>query len=256
MSTTRRTQPDGPKCTDPHAGTASRGRASALPTVATLLLAGCFPTMQTARIDPGFHVDGAVIVLGDQMRNGESQGNDIVAAVGPSYGFGDRIEIGLPVGLYLEEGLASLGSDAESEFGQSPRQLVLWPYVKAALLPRGAHDHLALHVQGAWLAPANVGLRYGRDLGGWEPHAGLTVIFSGGPAGDDPYVTRYQESGQFLLALSAGVSFDAPGRPAVEVGVLRNHYDEGAVYGDFGQPLTPRTLYDLYVGARFRLFGR
>jgi hypothetical protein len=253
MQRAGRPLPDGPKSTDPRTDVPTRAPIAAL-AAAPLLLAACFPTMQTARIDPGFHLDGSVVVLGDQERNGEPQGTDIVAAIGPSYGFGDRFEVGVPVGLYLEEGLESLGSDWESEFGTSPRQFVLWPYLKTALLPRGSRDHLALHVQGAWLVPANVGLRYGHDLGSWEPHAGITVIFSGGAAGDDPFVTRYQEEGQFLLALSAGASFDAPGRPAVEVGLLRNHYNEGAVYGDFGQPLTPRTLYDLYVGARFRLF--
>jgi hypothetical protein len=38
--------------------------------------------------------------------------------------------------------------------------------------------------------------------------------------------------------------------PALEAGVLINHYQEGAVPGDFGQPTTPRTLVDFFVTAR------
>ena len=118
------------------------------------------------------------------------------------------------------------------------------------MLPSGASDHLAAVLQGAWFAPANIGLRYGHDFGTWEPHAGLSLIFSGGPAGDDPFVTRYQEKGQLLLAFAVGATWSALG---VEVGVLRNRYEEGAVYGDFGQPTTTRTLYDLFVGGRVRM---
>jgi len=233
---------------------ASRRARCLLPLV-TCLTTACFPTMQTARIDPGLHLDVGVTYLGDQVRNDEPQGVDLMAYVAPSLGIGDRFEIGLPIGVYLEEGLESLESDALEQFGQSPRMLVLWPYLKTALLPRDSRDHLAVIVQGAWFVPANVGVRYGRDLGSWEPYAGVSLIFSGGPAGDDPAVTRYQEAGQTIVTASVGATWETIGRPAVEVGLMRNHYREGAVYGDFGQPTTPRTLYDLYVAARFRLLG-
>jgi hypothetical protein len=189
------------------------------------------------------------------VRNGEPQGPDYIAYVGPSLGIGDRVELGLPVGIYLEEGFASLGSDALEQFGTSPRSLLVLPYAKVALLPSESDDHLAAVVQGIFPPLFNAGLRYGRDLGWWEPHVGASVVFSGGPAGDDPFITRYQEKGQFLMTFAAGASWDTPGRPAVEVGILLNHYDEGAVYGDFGQPTTPRTLVDLYIGGRLRLFG-
>lgn len=220
--------------------------------MAACLTAACFPTMQTARIDPGLHLDVGITYLGDQVRNDEQQGVDLMAYVAPSLGIGDRVEIGLPIGLYLEEGLESLGSE---QFGESPRTLVAWPYVKTALLSRDSPHHLAAIVQGAWLFPANLGIRYGRDLGSWEPYAGVSLIFSAGPAGDDPFVTRYQEAGQTIVTASVGATWETIGRPAVEVGLMRNHYREGAVYGDFGQPTTPRTLYDLYVAARFRLLG-
>jgi hypothetical protein len=191
-----------------------------------------------------------VTYIGDQVRNGESQGPDIMVCVAPTLGLGDRVELGVPVGLYLEEGLESLGGNALEEFGTSPRAGVAWPYAKIALLPSGSLDHLALVLQGAWFTTANVGIRYGRDLDSWMPHAGVSVIFSGGPAGDDPFVTRYQEKGQLLLALAVGATWSHAG---VEFGLLRNRYEEGAVYGDFGQPTTPRTLYDVFVDVRFRV---
>ncbi len=233
-----------------------RGGRPILAPAGALLLAGCFPTLHTARVDPGLHLDAGVAYVSDQERNGEPQGPDYIAYVGPSLGIGDRVELGLPVGIYLEEGFASLGSDALERFGTSPRSLLVVPYAKIALLPSESEDHLAAVVQGIFPPLFNAGLRYGRDLGSWEPHVGASVVFSGGPAGDDPFITRYQEAGQFLMTFAAGASWNTPGRPAVEVGILLNHYDEGAVYGDFGQPTTPRTLIDLYIGGRVRLFGK
>jgi len=173
----------------------------ALCILSAVLLGACFPTFQSPRIDPGFHVDAGITYIGDQVRNGEEQGPDIMAYLAPTVGFGDRVELGLPVGLYLEEGLKSLVGSAFEEFGESPRTVVVWPYLKFALLPSGAPDHLALILQGAWFTPANVGLRYGRDLGSWEPHVGLSLIFSGGPAGvTTPSLpaTRRKDSSCFL----------------------------------------------------------
>ncbi len=233
-----------------------RGWTSALILGVTMAVGACFPTLHTARIDPGLHVDVGVTVLGDRVRNGEPQGPDYVAYVAPSFAFGNRVELGLPMGIYLEEGFASLSADAFTRFGEDPRMIVLWPYLRFAMLPADGPHHLAFIAQGAWMIPANVGVRYGRDLGSWEPYGGLSLIFSGGPAGDDPAVTRYQESGQSMVALVAGATWNSFGRLTAEIGVLRNHYQEGAVYGDFGQPTASRTLYDLFLGARWRLEGR
>lgn len=203
----------------------------------TLALGACFPTMQTARIDPGLHLDAGVTWLGDQVRNDEAQGDDLLAYLAPSIGFGDRVEVGFPVGFYYEE-------------GASDRYALLMPYLKLAMLPTESKDRLAVVAQG-WLAlPANLGLVWARPKGSWEPQLRLSWVFSGGPAGDDPLVTRYQESGQSMVALAVGASWPVAGRPMVEVGLLRNHHREGARYGDFGQPTTPRTLYDLFVGFR------
>jgi hypothetical protein len=207
-----------------------------LPALA-LALAACFPTFQTARIDPGVHLDAGVTYLNDQPRNAEPQGNDYLAYLSPSVGFSDRVEIGLPLGFYLQDGLAD-------------RYALLMPYLKLATLGPDSRDHLAVVAQG-WLAlPANLGLIYGRDMGGWEPQLRLSTIFSGGAAGDDQYVTRYQEHRQTMFALAVGASWKTAGRPAIEAGVLRNHYREGARFGDFGQPTMPRTYYDLFVAFR------
>ncbi len=222
-----------------------------VPVILATVVAGCFPTFQAARIDPGLHLDAGVAAIHDQVRDSQSQGPDYIGYLSPSFGFGDRLEIGVPVGAYLQNGFES-----QSSHGIRNSNPVVMPYIKAALLPTG-RDHLALTIQNTALAlPANIGLQYGTDLGSWEPQVGATVIFSGGPAGDDPLVTRYQESGQFLLALSVGATWKGPERPALEIGVLRNHYRDGAVYGDFGQPTTPRTQYDLFVQFRIGIAGR
>ncbi len=221
---------------------------------AAVVATACFPTLHTARIDPGLHVDAGVTVLGDQVRNGEAQGPDYIVYFAPSFSFGRRVEFGLPMGLYLEEGLASLETDAFARFGTDPRSIMLWPYLKFAMLPEDSPHHLAFVAQCAWIVPANIGVRYGRDLGTWEPYGGLSLIFSGGPAGDDPFIPRYQEARQTMLVLVAGATWNIVGQPTVEIGVLRNHYDEGAVYGDFGQPTMTQTLHDFVVAARFR-FG-
>ncbi len=223
---------------------------SAMPLLLAAMLGGCFPTFQAARIDPGFHLDAGAVAVHDQVRDSQPQGPDYLGYVAPSFGFHDRLEFGIPVGIYLQNGF-----EPASEHGLSGSQFVLMPYLKSALLAPG-RDHLALSVQTAWIAPANVGLEYGRDMGSWEPQVSGTVIFSGGPAGDDPLVPRYQESGQFTLALAIGATWKVAGRPAVEIGLLRNHYREGAVFGDFGQPTTPRTLYDVFVGMKIGVIGR
>jgi hypothetical protein len=218
---------------------------------APLLFAGaCFPTFHTARIDPGFRIDAGFTALGDQRRNNERQRPDHIVYAAPAYGFGRRVEVGIPVGWYFEEGFGASGQTYEYD-----RQFVVWPYVKLALNEPTSRNHFALIGQSAFIGPANIGFRYGRDFGSWEPHVGASLIFSGGPAGDDPVVTRYQELHQNLAAASIGATWNGPGRPTIEVGVLRNRYDEGAVTGDFGQPTVPHTLYDYFISVRVGLMS-
>jgi hypothetical protein len=221
--------------------------------VAIVFLGACFPAMQTPEVTPGLHFDAGAMVLSDQRRDGRTQGLDLFGWVGPSLGLGHDVEIGIPIGWYLEEGIRSV-TDRQA-FGSSPFQLVILPYGKFALIDAPTHK-LAGVVQ---LGPAfvsSVGLIYGRDLHSWMPYGSVKWMASGGPAGDDPFITRYQQKGQLLLLLSGGALWRRPGMPAVEAGILINHYQEGAVYGDFGQPTTPRTLVDAFVSLRVRVGPR
>jgi hypothetical protein len=201
----------------------------------------CFPTFQSARVEPGFRVDAGVIALADQPRNGASQRPDYIATITPAYGFGRRFELGLPIGAYAADGLQTRS-----------KLLLVLPYAKVALLDPAWRDHLSLTGQAAFFLPANVSLDYGRDLGAWEPQVGVSYILSAGPAGDDPIVTRYQQQAQSLVAWTVGATFNSPRRPALEVGVLSNSYDRCVPYSwcSASQPRTRVKLYDLFVGAR------
>ncbi|HYV96382.1 MAG TPA: hypothetical protein VE967_02880 [Gemmatimonadaceae bacterium] len=217
----------------------------------TLFCAACFPIAQTARIDPGLRLDGGVTVIGDQTRHSTRQGTDFITYAVPSYGFGHRFEIGAPVGFYAEEGLSGSGW-----FGSDKNSFVVLPYLKLAMLDSHSPSHLALVTQ-AWLfVPANVGLRFSRDLGRWEPEASFTYIFAAGPAGDDPYITRYQERNQMMLSWSVGATIKGARRTTIEVGVLRNGYDEVTGFGQTGEIISRRTLYDVFVGMRVSVLGR
>jgi hypothetical protein len=221
--------------------------------LAPALLGACFPTMQTPEVTPGLHLDAGAMVLGDQPREGQEQGTDLCGWMGLSYGFGRNVEVGIPVGWYLQDGL--LGSTRQDSFGSSSRQFVILPYGKFAFVDTPTHKVAGV----LQLGPAfvsSVSLLYGRDLRSWMPYGSVKWIASGGPAGDDPFITRYQQKGQLLLVLSGGAESRRPGLPALEVGVLINHYQEGAVYGDFGQPTTPRTLVDFFVTARVHVGRR
>lgn len=212
------------------------------------LTAGCFPTLQSAHINPGLHLAAGTAVLGDQPREGRPQGTDVVAFFSPSYGFRQAgLEIGLPVALYLEEGLQSLGSDATSRFGSSPRTLLLAPYIKLGF-NQGHRDKFAVVGQAAWVFPSSLTLIYSRDYGAWTPYTSVKYVVSGGPAGDDPVITRYQEAGQSIWVGALGVERRGGANPAIEIGIMRNSYLEGTVYG--GQATGRRTRYDLFAGLR------
>lgn len=221
------------------------GRGCAVGGLLVSTLWGCFPTPQSARIEPGLRIDASAVRIADQDRDEHAEGTDYLTTVGLVYGFGERIEIGVPVGYYFEDGLRR----SSSRFDNA-RTVVVMPYFKAALLPSESKHRVAISAQTSWVLISNVGVHYSRDLGSWEPQAGLTWILSPGPAGDSPAVTRYQQAGQLLLAPTIGASWPLQGRPTLQAGLLINSYREGAVYGDFGQPTVRRTLLDLVVGFR------
>lgn len=229
---------------------------SASPFAAALLVLGvtaCFPVMQTPAVRPGLHLDAGALALTDQTRDSAPQGSDVVVWAAPSFGFGRHLEVGVPLGLYGEEGLRSF-TDRHA-FGTDPLQPFVEPYAKLGLLD-AQRDHLATVFQVGLPFVSSVSLLYGHDFRSWSPYGGVKWMASGGPAGDDPLVTRYQQKGQVLFIVSAGAEWRTAPLPAIEVGLLVNHYQEGAVYGDFGQPTVPRTLADLYVAARVRLGKR
>jgi hypothetical protein len=210
---------------------------------------GCFPTFQAARIDPGFRLEASAVVLGDQARRQTPQGTDIIGMLTPAYGFGRRVEIGVPVGVYAEEGLFNSGP-----LNGDKNSILVMPYLKVAFLESGSPHHLALIAQSALALPANVGVRYGRDLGSWEPHVGANYIFSGGTAGDDPTITRYQERNQTMVAISAGATFKRWNNTAVEIGVLRNSYEEEGGFNGSSTTYQRVRYYDAYAGLRVNLF--
>lgn len=215
-----------------------------------LACTACFPTFQTARIDPGFRLEASAIVLGDQTRHTTPQGTDIIAMLSLAYAFGRHVEIGVPVGLYAEEGFNSgpLRGDKNS--------VLIMPYVKFGVLPSASQHHLALILQASLLLPANVGIRYGHDFGSWEPHIGANFIFSGGQSYDDPTITRYQERNQTMVAFSAGATLNRWRNTAFEIGVLRNQYEDvSRITPAGGVEYSMFRYYDLYAGMRFNLAG-
>jgi len=210
-----------------------------LPLLVLPVLGACFPTMQTPTISPGPHLDEGLMALSDQTRGGVAQGWDMMAWVAPAYGT-KELEVGVPVGIYY----AGAGNGSLNN-----RSLIVLPYTKFALL-NGKRDKLTSVVQFGPTFVSSLGLLYGRDLGSWMPYGGLKWIASGGPSGDDPYITRYQQPGQLLLTLSAGAESDTPAHPAVELGILMNRYLESARPG---QPPVHHTYFDLFLSARLTL---
>ncbi|MBL0171724.1 MAG: hypothetical protein IPP90_13565 [Gemmatimonadaceae bacterium] len=205
----------------------------------------CFPTFHNARIDPGFRLDAGATTIRDQPRDNQPQPPDYLATVSPAVGFGHRLEVGVPIGVYMANGLR------RQQGVYTERGMVVMPYAKLALLDATSRDHLAVFVQtSALIIPSIAGIRYGRDYGTWEPHAGLTVIQSGGPSGDDPVITRYQQLHQSLITLSVGATWMVAGYPGVEMGVLRNAYDENRFTAQGTLEPTRHTLYDIFVGLR------
>ncbi|MFC1683701.1 hypothetical protein ACFL0G_05815 [Candidatus Zixiibacteriota bacterium] len=158
-----------------------------------IVLSGCFTTLQTAKVKKGFHLTVATGFLADQKRNDRSQGSDVIGLIAPSYGLVARsvgFEFGVPIGGYLEEGLS----------GDSyAREYLILPYLKIGLNPQ-KKDKVALVGEAALVIPASLTLIYSHDFDRWTPYLSVKRIFSGGPAGDDPVVTRYQEHDQSIWA--------------------------------------------------------
>lgn len=206
--------------------------------------AGCFPTFHNARIDPGFRLDAGATIIRDQPRNNQPQPADYLAYVSPAVGFGHRLEVGVPLVWYADNGLQKSSSGGPG----------LMFYTKLALLESTSRDHLAVFVQGALPIiplPTMAGIRYGRDRGTWEPHVGLTFIHADDGNGDFySSADRFAQRRQSLITASVGATWNVAGYPGVEVGVLRNAFDQDLPPGPVSFETKRRTLYDLFVGLR------
>jgi hypothetical protein len=126
-----------------------RPRALVVAVALLTICAGCFPTFQSARVDPGFKLDVATTYLGDrQQRFAGSHGPDYIVALTPSYGFNNRLELGAPTGAYVGEKFSSAPANSGSA------QPFVMPYAKLALGRVGSKNHLAAIFQTVFFAPS------------------------------------------------------------------------------------------------------
>ena len=187
---------------------------------ALVLCAGCFPTFQSPRIDPGWHFRAEAMGLTGKRVDYQISGPDYMVTLDPAYGFGRRFELGVPFGVYSSAGGYTYP--------------IIQPYAKLALDDPSQPTHIALVAQGV----GNFSAIVGHDLGRWEPHASLSYIPSmGGQHSDFAIYTRYGEDDQTLVAATIGTTFNTPERPAIEIGLLRNSYSYRG----------PQLHYDLFL---------
>lgn len=216
----------------------------------TLNSCASFTTLQTARVNHGFHLTTATGILTDQTRKGNSQGSDIVAYAAPTIGFGQSVgfEFGVPLVYYLENGLNKRKDPrifpAYFDHEDGAHFLIL-PYFKLA-----SNQNKSDVVAGI-IDPSSVTLIYSHDFNKWTPYLSLRkMLLFGNPAiGDIPRViSRYQEDNQSVLAFAFGAEWNAKFQPAIEIGMLRNSYIE------LTRALSPRperVLYDFFLGLKF-----
>src|SRR5262249_25219024 len=120
-----------------------RRRLPVLPTLIGLVVSagGCFPTIQTARIDPGLHLDAGFVAIADEHRDDGTGEPDYIPYFNIAYGFGKRAELGTALGVYHENGFAGGAFSRKSTNG------VIMPYLKVALLDPSSTQHLAVYGQ-------------------------------------------------------------------------------------------------------------
>ena len=107
-------------------------RRSTFAALLPLLLGACFPTMHSARIDPGPRIAISVTRLNDQRRERRQQGTDYLTVLDVGYGIGKRLEVGAPFGAYWENGVGNSGEPLNEALYP-----VIMPYIKLGLLPNG-----------------------------------------------------------------------------------------------------------------------
>jgi hypothetical protein len=187
---------------------------------ALVLCAGCLPTFQSPRIDPGWHWRAEAMGLSGKRVDSYTGGKDFMVTIDPAYGFGHRFELGIPFGVYGNQG--------------STAYPAIMPYAKLALDDPTQPTRIALVAQ----FPGSIGAVVAHDLGRWEPHASVCLISSaGGQDSDLAFYSRYGQDDQSLVAATIGTTLNTPERPAIEIGLLRNSYSYRG----------PQLHYDLFL---------
>lgn len=218
--------------------------------VICLTMTGCFTTLQTAKLRKGFQFSLNAARLTDQERRGQPQGPDIVGLLTPSYGFGKSsgIEFGVPFGWYWEEGMKSWSGNGAGSPGSNARHFTVLPYFKIAL-NQHKKDKIAFLMQFAYVIPMSMTLIYSHDYPRWTPYVSLKTIFSTHQVTEAIHVDRYHQPDQVIWVLAIGVEFNVQNFPLIELGVMRNSFEDREIYG------TERhvTQYDWYLGIKASL---
>lgn len=206
-------------------GVGQGGRAGAVGRVLLLIapMWGCFATLQTAEVKEGFHIAVGGGVLSDQERRGRAQGPDYIVVVAPSFSIGmgrdARLGINVPLVAYYEEGkFRPLGSESA--------QLLLQPQLKLGLNQRKRDKFAILAEFMPILYPGSLSVIYSHDFDGVTAYVVVKHIFTYGPAGDDPVITRYQQEDQAVWVFSAGTEFPVTPHPLLEAGMMINSFSE------------------------------
>jgi hypothetical protein len=78
----------------------------------------------------------------------------------------------------------------------------------------------------------------------------IRPVGSSDHAADDPVVTRYQQVNQTLRTASFAATWNSPRRPTLEIGVLRNSYEQCPGYSSCQSTNRPVrvVLHDLFIG--------
>ncbi len=193
-----------------------------------LVNSGRFTTFQTARVKQGFHFTPSSAILSDKMGDGKTQGHDVNAILTPGLGHIEkykRIEIVVSLGGYLEEEFNSSNSGGPQIFGQNVKEPLIFPYLKVGFKQNG-RNKFAIVGQSAFMLPASLTFIYSYDFTRWTPYVSMKRVFSGGSAGDDPIVTRFQEKDPNIWVFGVGTECQMPLNPGIEFRILRNSYNE------------------------------
>src|SRR4051812_13560153 len=119
--------------------------------IALAACGGCFPTFQSPRVEPGWQTSVAATAIGNRSQDINSLA--YLVALTPSYGFGHRFEVGIPLGYTT--------SPPDRNNADGTHRFMFAPYGKLALNGADSKDHLALILQTAALLPNSLAIRYG-----------------------------------------------------------------------------------------------